>query len=736
MSRHRPQILEAVQRYWGFSTLRPLQEDAVTATLDHRDSLVVLPTGGGKSLCYQVPPLITGRLTVVVSPLIALMKDQVDALRLAGYPAAAFHSNLSQDEVSQVRADIAANKLRLLLVAPERLLTDWFLSTLARHHDQHGIGAFAIDEAHCISQWGHDFRPEYRRLAELRAIFPGVPLNAYTATATPRVREDVIAQLQLKDPVQLVGTFDRPNLTYRILPRIDLVQQVADALRRHEGRAAIVYCITRKDTESLTSDLTALKFRVAAYHAGLDPGVRRKVQDRFRAEQIDCVVATVAFGMGIDRPDVRCVVHAAMPKTVEAYQQETGRAGRDGLPAECVLFYANSDIIRWQQIIERSAAESDADPQAVAQATAVKYELLEHARRLCVSARCRHQALSEYFGQAYAMPNGGCGACDVCLHELLALEGSHEIAQKILSCVYRVGQRFGAAHITDVLRGSRGARILELRHDELSTFGLLKGMPREQVMSCINQLVDQGYLDRTPGAMSVLHLNDRSADVLKSRVQVVFVAPKESLTAGGPTEGTPLTADESELFDSLRALRREIATQLNVPPYAVFADTTLEEMARVRPGSPETFISLKGVGESKLASFGDRFLAHIRDYCTRFNLPLDAALGSRPRRAPSSPVKRPRPAAAAMFAQGRSIADVARDLGVAPNTAASYLSDYILTTRPPSIDAWVEVKTYSAVADAVTKHGDALLRPIFDHLGGSVPYEQIRLVVNHLKVKP
>jgi ATP-dependent DNA helicase RecQ len=742
-------VLAAVRQYWGFDSLRPLQAEAIRASRDNRDSLVVMPTGGGKSLCYQVPPLLSGKLTVVVSPLIALMKDQVDALRLAGYPAAALHSNLAAEDASAVRRQLQADELRLLLVAPERLLTESFLSLLARVHDRRGFGGFAIDEAHCISQWGHDFRPEYRRLAELRNIFPGVPFHAYTATATPRVRDDIVAQLRLKEPAVLVGVFDRPNLTYRIQPRVDLLDQVAQALRRHEGRAAIIYCISRKDTEKLAADLTGIGIPARAYHAGLDPRVRTRVQEDFKAERLNVVTATVAFGMGIDRGDVRCVIHAAMPKTVEHYQQETGRAGRDGLPAECILFYSGTDAIRWDQLLLRGAGESSADSESVAEGLAIQRSLLEHARRLCTSARCRHQALSEYFGQEYAPPANnagtkGCGACDVCLYELDTVPDSTDIARKILSCVYRVGQAWGAAHVADVLRGSKAAKIIERRHHELSTFGLLANMPREAILSFINQLLDQGLLERSPGEFPTLRLTADSAAALKGQRPVELFRPKqlaENNTApsfdGEPA--VPLTAPEVDLFESMRVLRRDIATELNVPPFAVFADTTLEELARVRPGSPASFVCVKGIGQTKLGTFGPRFLAHIRDYCDRNGLALDAVAGSRPRRAVSRPAKgpsRPRPLAVQMFTDGRSIDEVAQALGVAHNTAAAYLADFILTARPASIEAWVSGDTYKAVADAASKHGHNLLRPIFDHLGGSIPYEQIRLVVNHLKAPP
>ncbi|MGH8545987.1 MAG: RecQ family ATP-dependent DNA helicase, partial [Gammaproteobacteria bacterium] len=347
-------ILATVRRYWGYSELRPLQEQAIRAGLEQRDSLVVMPTGGGKSLCYQVPAELAQRTDVVVSPLISLMKDQVDGLRECGYPAAALYGGMTPDDVRQTEEDIVAGRYRLVFVAPERLLTPRFLQLIERLD----VRAFAIDEAHCISHWGHDFRPEYRQLTHLKKRFPQTSVHAYTATATERVRADIAAQLRLTNPVMLVGTFDRPNLVYRIVPRADARAQTLEVLRRHPGQAAIVYCISRRDTESMAAFLQANRLRAAFYHAGMEADERRRTQDAFASEAIDVVAATVAFGMGIDRSDVRCVVHAAMPKSIEHYQQETGRAGRDGLEAECVLLYSAADVLRWESLIEKSALDA------------------------------------------------------------------------------------------------------------------------------------------------------------------------------------------------------------------------------------------------------------------------------------------------------------------------------------------------------------------------------------------
>ncbi|MCE9635422.1 MAG: DNA helicase RecQ [Planctomycetes bacterium] len=634
-----PDPLEsALERTFGFTTLRPLQREAIDAAIAGRDALVVLPTGGGKSLCYQLPPLVTGRLTVVVSPLIALMQDQVDGLRLAGVPAGAMHSNSTARDRAEVQRLAASRGLRLLFVAPERLFADGFIDWVTELNP----GAFAIDEAHCISQWGHDFRPEYRRLAELRDRFPGVPFHAYTATATPRVRDDIVAQLRLNDPTVLVGTFDRPNLTYRVLPRHDVAEQVAEAIRRHPDAASIVYCIARKDTESLVADLAARKIKAAAYHAGLDASTRTKVGEDFRAERLHVVVATVAFGMGIDRGDVRLVAHAAMPKSVEHYQQETGRAGRDGLPAECLLLYTAADAAKWRSLVERGEAEGRSTPETVA----AQLDLLQHMQRLAGRARCRHRALSEYFGQDF--PAANCGACDVCLQELEPVPDAHVISQKILSAVARTGQRYGSVYVIDVLRGSKNAKVIERGHDQIPTFGLLASVTAQRLGNYIDQLVDSGDLARAEGEYPILMLTAGSTQILRSERQAVLLAPRSDIAerprrksvAGGPRQesAADLTAPERALFQVLRTLRREIATELSVPPYVVFGDVTLEELARVRPSDDMSLLNVRGVGQKKLESFGARFLAAIAAHCAAEGLPLDAGDGTRPRSAkePSS----------------------------------------------------------------------------------------------------
>lgn len=601
------EIIEVVKAYWGFDQLRPLQEEAIRAGLEGRDSLVVLPTGGGKSLCYQVPPLLEDRTDVVVSPLISLMKDQVDALQACGYPAVALHSGMSRDRQKQAAAFLNSGQCRLVLVSPERLLTPSFLNFLERR----GIRSFAIDEAHCISHWGHDFRPEYRRLAELKERFPEASIHAYTATATERVRQDVATQLRLADPQMLVGRFDRPNLIYRIIPRQKLRSQVIGALDRHRDQAVIIYCVSRAETERLAGFLQGQGFRAAFYHAGMEPAERRFTQDQFTSERLDVIVATVAFGMGIDRSDVRCVMHAAMPKSIEHYQQETGRAGRDGLEAECILFHSPADVLRWKGLIEKSHRDMD----GLQEAETAALLLLEHMRRYCAPGKCRHKTLSEYFGQSLDSEN--CKACDVCLGENADLVDGTVEAQKILSCVARVQQRFGVGHVVDVLRAAETAQIKNLGHDRLSTYGLLKELSRAALINRVYQLVDQELLERTDGEYPILRLNDNSWDVLRGNRQVWMIPTRTKKAKRTEKEKVLWTGVDRDLFENLRGLRTRIARERGVPPYVIFSDASLRDMAARRPANRMQFLEVHGVGDKKLSDLGPLFLEEIRRFVER-----------------------------------------------------------------------------------------------------------------------
>jgi ATP-dependent DNA helicase RecQ len=597
-----PRIAEVLAKWWGFDQLRPLQSEAIHAALDGRDSLVVMPTGGGKSLCYQLPPLVGESTDVVVSPLVALMKDQVDALEAIGYPAAAIHSGLSQDERLQIRDRLAAGELRLLFTAPERLVNTGLLDLLA----QVGVRRFSIDEAHCISQWGHDFRPEYRQLALLRDRFPTASLHAFTATATPQVRDDIAAQLQLRSPDVLVGTFDRPNLCYRVVPRTDRIQQTLEILGRHAGEASIVYCISRKETERLAARLAAEGILARPYHAGLDPKERHKTQEAFARETIDVVVATVAFGMGIDRSDVRLVLHTSLPKSLEAYQQETGRAGRDGLAAECVLLYSSADVFSWESLVRKSAEEAELEPDELARLVAGQTEHLHSMRRYAQAARCRHAALSEYFGQSYGTEP--CGACDVCLGETESLPDGTVTAQKIISCVARVGERFGVRHVCEVLRGAKTEGIQRHGHDRLSTFGLLATLDQRAAENLTHQLLDQGLLARSGGDRPVVMLNERSWEVLRGSRAVVLLEPRVGRAKAAKADVDDWKDVDRDLFERLRKWRRRVADARGKPAWTILDDKSLRAIAREKPTSPAALLRVKGIGEKRLADFGAAIL--------------------------------------------------------------------------------------------------------------------------------
>ena len=599
-------LLAILEQYWGYTAFRPLQREAMQAVLDRRDSLIIMPTGGGKSLCFQVPAMAGDGLAIVVSPLIALMKDQVDTLVSNGVPAACYHSGLSDEVKSEVSAGIATGRYRLLYVAPERLAGDGRHALFSRIGRQ-PVRFVAIDEAHCISQWGHDFRPEYRQLADLRERWTDVSFHAFTATATTRVRRDIVSQLALRDPLELIGSFDRPNLVYRVLPRASLKKQLQEVLARHRGNAGIVYCQSRREVDALADWLRESGVRAVPYHAGMSDVDRHRNQDAFLNEEVDVVVATVAFGMGIDRSDVRFVVHAGAPQSLEHYQQEAGRAGRDGLEAECVLIYSAGDFVRWRLMFEEAG---DAEARRM---------LLRDMERYAAGVGCRHRRLVAYFGDPFTKAD--CGACDYCLGELEPVTDPVTVARKVLSAVARVGQRFGTAHVVNVLRGRDVEAVSARGHQTLSVFGLLADQGTDHVRGYIDQLVAGGWLRQTSGEFPVLQLTAEGLALMKDPGAAPDLQLARQRTPQKTrVERTSRVAAESwdgvdrDLFESLRVLRLSIARARAVPPDVIFHDTPLRELARVRPSTLDALRHIYGVGARKVEEHGEALLQVIAEY--------------------------------------------------------------------------------------------------------------------------
>ncbi len=584
---------------FGYKQFRDGQETVINELIAGRDALVVMPTGGGKSLCFQIPALVREGICIVVSPLISLMKDQVDTLRACGVAAAYLNSSLSYQEQNDIINSLHRGQLKLLYVAPERLLRPDFIGRL-----QHlPINLFAIDEAHCISSWGHDFRPEYAQLGNLKEYFPDIPLVALTATADHATQQDILQRLKLQDPLIEIRSFDRPNIEYLLIEKYRPLTQLFNYLDQHKDESGIIYCTSRKRTEEIAGKLAAKGLNSRCYHAGLPLEERQNVQDLFIKDEVEIVVATVAFGMGIDKPNVRFVVHYEIPKNIESYYQETGRAGRDGLPAQAMLFYDPADPARIRSLLEKNPNQEQ---------LRIELHKLNTMVAFAEAQTCRRRVVLNYFGE-YSPK--ACGNCDICLDPPQSYDATID-AQKILSCVYRTGQYFGITHVVEVLRGAQTARVKSLGHDQLSTFGIGKDKSTEHWFSIARQLIHCGLLMQNLTRGSALQLTEAARTVLKSENSLMLAVPRLQLvktTAKQKRRSVSANAD-SKLFAKLRHLRKQIADHENLPPYVIFSDVSLSEMSELMPTNDSQFLSITGVGHIKLDKYGEEFLSEIKQY--------------------------------------------------------------------------------------------------------------------------
>ncbi|MGK7925681.1 MAG: DNA helicase RecQ [Spirulina sp.] len=690
-----------LKQYFGYDTFRPGQRQIIEEALQNRDLLAVMPTGGGKSLCFQLPALLKPGLTVVVSPLIALMQDQVDTLLNNGIGATFLNSSLAWEEVRSREREILTGRIKLLYIAPERLLSEQFLPFLESVRSRAGISAFAVDEAHCVSAWGHDFRPEYRQLKLLRQRYREIPVFAFTATATKRVREDICTQLHLNNPRIYIASFNRPNLYYEVKRKNrQSYNQLLQAIRTQKGASGIVYCLSRRRVDEISFRLEKDGISALPYHAGMESDKRIEHQNRFIRDDVQVIVATVAFGMGINKPDVRFVFHYDLPRNLEGYYQESGRAGRDGEPANCILFYSPGDKPRIDYLIDQ---KSDENEQRLAR------QQLSQIVDYVEGTECRRTIQLRYFGERFS---GNCENCDNCRNPQPIEDWTIE-AQKFLSCIARCREKFGMTHIIDVLRGSSKKKVLDYGHHLLSTYSIGKDRSAEQWKHLARSLLHQGLLSETNDGYRVLKLNKKSWEILKKQRSVNIAVPQKT-TAKTTSEANPRQIETELLFDRLRLLRKHLADAQSVPPYVIFADSSLRSMARERPQTREDFAKVPGVGAQKLERYGDRFLSEIREFCQEQKPPVLVASDTQM-------------TTLGLYQQGLNIEEIAQERGLRSNTIASHLSELIERRQPIDLDRLVSPERQKTIVATIEKVGDNALTPIRDALGEEYSYEEIRL---------
>lgn len=707
-------MLDLLRQYFGYDEFLPLQEEIITSVLNGEDALVLMPTGGGKSLCYQLPALRLDGLTLVVSPLIALMKDQVDALQANGIPAGAINSTMPFSDVRRVHEQARQGTLKILYVAPERLSLPEFQDFLASLQ----VSLVAVDEAHCISVWGHDFRPDYRRLGELRRKMPEVPFLALTATATQRVRRDIVDQLQLSRPQQFVASFNRPNLSYGVVPkRSDSFDSLVALLDRNKEASAIIYCTSRKDTEELAARLRDTGLDAQPYHAGLENEVRRQTQESFVHDRIPIVVATIAFGMGIDKPNIRLLVHYDLPKSLEGYYQETGRAGRDGLPGDCVLFYSFGDVSKLEFLIDKSEDETERQNARHKLGQVVEF---------CQLQSCRRKYILRYFGEEWEGEN--CGGCDFCLVPKEEFDATI-IAQKILSAVIRTEQRFGINHVSAVLRGANTKAIRQRGHDKLSVYGIAEEFSDGELKEIAGLLVAEGLLFKSSGEYPTLSVTKAGRMFLREREELALARPKREEKIESTASRATLEYDRA-LFSLLRGLRSRLAAEKDVPPYVIFGDVTLQQMAYYFPQSRDSLARISGVGARKLDQLGDTFLAAIVDYASSHGL-KEQYIPARSR-SRSDRVRRPGSTydqTKQLLQQGMSIEEIARERGFAKSTIAGHVDRLIRAGEELDLGPLLPPQDrFSKIRAALVETGGEFLSHAKEALGDEYSYEEIRIV--------
>jgi ATP-dependent DNA helicase RecQ len=713
-------IEQALKEYFGHESFWAGQREIIEHVLEKNDTFVLMPTGGGKSLIYQLPALLQSGLTMVISPLIALMQDQVDRMRANGLPATFVNSTLnSLERVERERAALRG-EIKLLYVAPERLVSGNFLSFLDQVERTVGLSLLAVDEAHCVSEWGHDFRPEYRQLGQLRMRYPHVPMMALTATATERVRQDILEQLRLSNPHMHIASFNRPNLYYEVRQKNKAsFGELVQLLRGKPDEPVIIYCQSRKSVDELSESLRNQGIRALSYHAGMTNELRNEHQARFIRDDVSVLVATIAFGMGIAKPDVRAVIHYDLPRNLEGFYQESGRAGRDGLPAQCIIFFNHGDRAKVEYMIGQKTDEQE---QRIAR------QQLQQMVAYSESSVCRRRVLLGYFGEMLQGEN--CGNCDNCLSQSTTEDRTLD-ARKFLFTVAKTGQRFGFRHIVDVLRGANTQKIRDYHHNQLSTYGIGKDQSADEWQRLGRALIHQGLLAETTDGYPVLKLNELSMEILrKERTVEMKAAIKAVQKSQSKSKDAPdLTASEEELFQRLRALRKRIADELNVPPYVVFADISLRYMAQRRPQSRSQFAQIPGVGSNKLEAYFGAFTDEIRNYCLSNNLKMDIEPPKRTSVAPTLAASTStRRQTLVLYQEGLGVEEIAMERNLKPITILYHLIELLEAGEAIDIDRLVQPEHYDVIVDALHQIGDELLKPVKEFLGDEYSYEEIRLV--------